>query len=50
MQVKVWTEICRENFELQRENSFSICAGGLQRDFSFSKRAVPASVGQEKSF
>ncbi|QIN92406.1 hypothetical protein SME50_072 [Escherichia phage SME50] len=50
MQVEFWTEICRENFELQRENSFSNCAGNLQRAFSFSKRADPAQVGQEKSF
>ncbi|WWD12537.1 hypothetical protein CPL00169_CDS0099 [Escherichia phage LinBro] len=50
MQVEFCREICRENFKLQRENSFSNCAGNLQRAFSFSKRADPAQVGQEKSF
>ncbi|ACJ71825.1 hypothetical protein [Escherichia phage wV8] len=39
MQVEFCREICRENFELQRENSFSNCAGNLQRAFSFSKSA-----------
>ncbi|UIS31630.1 hypothetical protein [Escherichia phage vB_EcoM_ULIM3] len=50
MQVDFYRETCRENIELQRENSFSNCADNLQRAFSFSKRADPAQVGQEKSF
>ncbi|QBQ76133.1 hypothetical protein [Escherichia phage vB_EcoM_LMP25] len=50
MQVEFCREICRENFELQRENSFSNCADNLQRAFSFSKRADHTQVGQEKSF
>jgi len=37
VQVYFYREICRENFELQRGNSFSNCADSAQ-------------VGQEKSF
>jgi hypothetical protein len=50
VQVEFCRGIYRENFELQRENSFSNCAGNLQRVFSFSKRAEKNQVGQEKSF